>query len=262
MLKDGKVVAMSQPRMTGGKDAAPHVCSILNPKKIEPRDGKYDFAVTHNGLKKHGVGVSLDDNLQIDVFILGSVAVNPRTGARIGKGEGFAELEYGCLCEMKALHPEILVITCVHDDQVTEDLPSERLKCHDLPADIICTPTRTIRVVERLPKPSGIIWEMLSPQKLAKVPVLVELKKRKESELGRMLPCAPDEVPAPLPVYGPKDLKTLNTHLAARKYVEGGDCATHMDFQQIAVVPASVGDKYPHVQRWSRHIRILLWHYQ
>ena len=62
--------------------------------------------------------------------------------------------------------------------------------------DCIVTPTRVIRTSPTRPKPTGIYWDLLSPQKLAQVKVLRELKARIEKEQGVVLPSGPD---APLP---------------------------------------------------------------
>ena len=59
--------------------------------------------------------------------------------------------------------------------------------------NIIVTPTQTIRVQEPLPKPKGIYWELLSPQKLAQVRVLQQLKRMVEEREGVKLPTGPDE---------------------------------------------------------------------
>jgi 5-formyltetrahydrofolate cyclo-ligase len=40
---------------------------------------------------------------------------------------------------------------------------------HDVSVDVICTPTRVIRVDKPVPKPSGIYWDLLSPEKLSQV---------------------------------------------------------------------------------------------
>jgi len=48
------------------------------------------------GAAKYGKPLGIDaTDVVVDLIIVGSVAVCPKTGARIGKGEGFAELEYG-----------------------------------------------------------------------------------------------------------------------------------------------------------------------
>jgi hypothetical protein len=54
--------------------------------------------------------------------------------------------------------------------------------------DIIVTPTRIIRTTPKHPKPSGILWHKLSPEKLAQIRVLQELKARIEKETGEKLP--------------------------------------------------------------------------
>ena len=40
-------------------------------------------------------------------------------GLRIGKGEGFADLEWAMMSSMKAVNPDTVVITTVLDSQVT-----------------------------------------------------------------------------------------------------------------------------------------------
>ena len=84
----------------------------------------------------------------------------------------------------------------------TTKSPFGTLTQHDVPVDIIVTPTRIIHVSNRLPKPSGVYWDLLSPQKLAQIRVLQELKKRTEEELGETLPSGPDEVLPPIAMRG------------------------------------------------------------
>ncbi len=50
---------------------------------------------------------------------VGSSCVD-RNGCRLGKGEGFAELEYGVLRWMGAIDDNTPVVTTVHDCQVTD----------------------------------------------------------------------------------------------------------------------------------------------
>lgn len=173
---------------------------------------------------QHGTPVSLYESYNVDLVVVGSTAVCPTTGARVGKGEGFAELEWGILTQQGNLDADkVLVVTTVHDSQVfdggcepwktllaqsengdddgnnnSNNTPFGTLTQHDVPVDIIVTPTRIIRVPNRLPKPSGVFWELLSPQKLAQIRVLQELKRRIEKEIGQTLPSGPDEVLPPL----------------------------------------------------------------
>lgn len=117
--------------------------------------------------------------LQVDLVVLGSVCVS-REGYRLGKGEGFADLEFAMMVRMGAITENTKVITTVHDCQIVDDLPSQLFKEHDVPVDIIITPTQTIIVQQKVKKYSGIIWEMLSERKLATMPVLRQLKEMDE----------------------------------------------------------------------------------
>jgi 5-formyltetrahydrofolate cyclo-ligase len=76
-------------------------------------------------------------------------------------------------------------------------MPEATLTKHDVPVDIIVTPTRIIRVPNRKPKPSGVFWDLLSPQKLAQIRVLRQLKTEIEHRQGTTLPSGPDEVLPP-----------------------------------------------------------------
>merc|ERR1719369_2013157 len=78
-----------------------------------------------------------------DIVVVGAV-VCTREGVRLGKGRGFAELEWGMLWEMGVVNDETLVATTVHDSQIVSslDLPVSSMMRYDLPVDIICTPAR------------------------------------------------------------------------------------------------------------------------
>ena len=164
---------------------------------------KVEECTNSKGVVKWGTPVTLNEKYTVDLVVVGSTAVCPRTGARVGKGEGFAELEWGILSAQGNLDPEkCLVVTTVHDCQVVDnedDMPDGwELTQHDVPVDVIVTPTRTIRVPNRAPKPSGIFWELLSPQKLAAIRVLRQLKEQIETESGTTLPSGPDEILPPV----------------------------------------------------------------
>jgi len=97
--------------------------------------------------------ISLNNKYTVDLMLVGSTAVCATTGARVGKGEGFAELEWGILTQQGNLEPEsTLVVTTVHDEQVVTDIPAGSLTKHDVPVDVIITPTHLIRVPNRAPK--------------------------------------------------------------------------------------------------------------
>jgi len=188
VLRSGKMLLVPQPRLRTG------FFSVLDPQKIPVE--KYGYACTQAGVVEFGQPIDLDADLKVDMVIIGSVAVNPANGARLGKGEGFAELEYGMLRLMGAVDDDTPVVSCIHDCQLVDDIPAEKLLCHDVPVDIICTPTQTIRV-PRMPKPKGIYWDKLSPQKLGSILILQKLKAKLERETGQALPSGPDEILPP-----------------------------------------------------------------
>ncbi|KAI3981844.1 hypothetical protein MKX01_017261 [Papaver californicum] len=150
-------------------------------------------ACTSVGVAKYGKPIGLDEKLKVDLIVIGSVAVDPKTGARLGKGEGFAELEYAMLRYMGAIDDSTPVVTSIHDRQLVDDIPVEKLLIHDVPVDIICTPTQVIFTNNSIPKPQGIYWDKLSPEKLDQIRILRELKRRIERETGQKLPSGPSE---------------------------------------------------------------------
>eukprot|EP00929_Paragymnodinium_shiwhaense_P015169 TRINITY_DN12320_c0_g1_i1.p1 TRINITY_DN12320_c0_g1~~TRINITY_DN12320_c0_g1_i1.p1 ORF type:complete len:395 (+),score=110.63 TRINITY_DN12320_c0_g1_i1:92-1276(+) len=188
-LRHGKMLLVPQPRLRTG------FFSVLNPAKIGAQQIQY--AVTQAGVVEFGEPIDLEAQIKVDMVVVGSVAVNPANGARIGKGEGFAELEYGMLRWMGAIDDDTPVVSCIHDCQLVDDIESDKMLCHDVPVDIICTPTQVIRVKRSLPKPTGIYWDKLSPQKLASIKILQLLKAKIQRETGQVLPSGPDEVLPP-----------------------------------------------------------------
>ena len=61
---------------------------------------------------------------KVDLVVVGSVAVDRRTGRRIGKGEGFADLEWALAASNHggAVSKNTLVATTVHDCQASHVL--------------------------------------------------------------------------------------------------------------------------------------------
>ncbi|KAM7514666.1 hypothetical protein LguiA_004249 [Lonicera macranthoides] len=184
-LDGGKKLLTPQPRLRTGFFSVLE-SSMLNPSTINE-------ACTSVGVAKYGRPIGLDEKIKVDLIVIGSVAVDPKTGARLGKGEGFAELEYGMLRYMGAIDDSTPIVTTIHDQQLVDDIPVEKLLIHDVPVDIICTPTQVIFTNSSIPKPQGIYWDKLSPEKLGQIRVLRELKSKIERETGQKLPSGPSE---------------------------------------------------------------------
>ncbi|XP_028595905.2 methenyltetrahydrofolate synthase domain-containing protein isoform X7 [Podarcis muralis] len=132
------------------------------------------------GVRDYSVPVGLDAKVHVDLVVVGSVAVSEK-GFRIGKGEGFADLEYAMMVSMGAVREDTVVVTAVHDCQVV-DIPEDLLGDHDLTVDYILTPTRIIKTGCNHPKPQGILWHKINHEMLGKIPVLKNLRHREKQE--------------------------------------------------------------------------------
>lgn len=208
VLADGKTLLTPQPRLRTG------FFSILR-KDALPDGVEINEVTTSKGVAQYGTPVGLNEDYTVDLVVVGSTAVCPTSGARVGKGEGFAELEWGILSLQGNLDAaNTLVVTTVHDEQVVL-MPEATLTKHDVPVDIIVTPTRIIRVPNRKPKPSGVFWDLLSPQKLAQIRVLRQLKTEIERRQGKTLPSGPDEVLPPT-------AKRVSTRKGSNAKTKGG----------------------------------------
>ena len=58
---------------------------------------------------------------------------------------------------------------------VPEPLVSEPF---DVSLDLICTPTRTIRVRRRRRRPDGVLWDVLPEERRREMPILQDLYRR------------------------------------------------------------------------------------
>ncbi|KAM9048663.1 methenyltetrahydrofolate synthase domain-containing protein isoform 1-T1 [Megaptera novaeangliae] len=133
---------------------------------------------TSQGVRNYSTPVGLDSRVLVDLVVVGSVAVSEK-GWRIGKGEGYADLEYAMMVSMGAVSQGTPVVTIVHDCQVV-DIPETLLEDHDITVDYILTPTRVVTTGCARPKPAGIVWSKISCEMMGKIPVLRSLRCRKE----------------------------------------------------------------------------------
>ncbi|XP_052752818.1 methenyltetrahydrofolate synthase domain-containing protein [Galleria mellonella] len=132
-------------------------------------------AVSRNGMETYGKPIGIEDSVSLDLVVMGSVAVS-KEGYRIGKGRGYGDLEFGLMMHMKAIKPNTVVVTTVHDCQVFDTLPAELFGPHDVPIDIIVTPTQVIETQRMSQRPVGILWHLLSNRRLQMMPVLAQLR--------------------------------------------------------------------------------------
>ncbi|KAL1783910.1 methenyltetrahydrofolate synthase domain-containing protein isoform X1 [Sigmodon hispidus] len=166
---------------------------------------------TSQGVRNFSIPVGLDSSVLVDLIVVGSVAVSEK-GWRIGKGEGYADLEYAMMVSMGAVREGTPIVTIVHDCQVV-DIPEALLEDHDLTVDYIITPTRVVATGCARPKPAGIIWSKVSYEMLTKIPVLRSLRDR-EKRAGKDVTLQADpgsQHPAPSTIRRPQDIPQSQT---------------------------------------------------
>ena len=120
----------------------------------------------------------MEEMRPVDLVISGSVAVN-RMGTRVGKGGGFADLEYGLAIAAGVVSPETPVVSTVHPMQLLdEELPYTR---HDVFLDYVVTADDIIACDGEMPRPSGIYWDDLTSAKIRQIPLLKKLQEQAKS---------------------------------------------------------------------------------
>ena len=163
-LEDGKTVYMAVPRLAGEEPFF-----ALDPGHLSepPRQ-----AASISGATRSARRVTLAELSPVELVVMGSVAAS-EDGARLGKGGGFADLEYALAAAAGLIGPHTVSVTTVHELQVCPagTIP---LTDHDVPVDFVITPERVIDCRSRhRPRPDiGIRWDDLTEEKIAAIPLL------------------------------------------------------------------------------------------
>ena len=163
-LEAGKTVYMAVPRLGEAE------CFLrLDPATIDD----VDHATTIGGSSEVGEQVGPEEMEPVDLIVSGSVAVDEQ-GSRVGKGEGYSDLEFAILRESGLVDDETVTVTTVHERQVVDEevSPSD----HDVPIDIVLTPERGIRTEASGTKPGGIAWDELTDERIEEIPILREFR--------------------------------------------------------------------------------------
>ncbi|MFP4590505.1 MAG: 5-formyltetrahydrofolate cyclo-ligase [Halobacteriales archaeon] len=163
-LRDGIAVLMAQPRLRGDRPFW-----LLDPAAIDdPAE-----AATIGGAEANARALAPEAVPRVDAVVVGSVAVD-RGGRRIGKGEGYSDLEFAALLELGRIDREVDVATTVHPRQLSPDpLPTSP---HDVPVDHVATPETVLHAIERPERPTGIDWASLDASRLEELPALAALR--------------------------------------------------------------------------------------
>jgi len=166
-LVDGTVVYMAVPRL-----ARVNPFFLLDPEQLAdpPR-----AASSIKGATRNAQTVDVDALEPVDLVVTGCVAVD-ESGARLGKGGGFSDLELAIAAEAGLVDAHTVIATTVHELQVLGAgvVPTT---AHDLHVDIVVTPERVLRCprarTSRLPR---LQWDQLTEDKIAAIPILQRLR--------------------------------------------------------------------------------------
>ncbi len=168
-LQDGKVVYMAVPRLA---EADPFF--LLDPEHLADAPRK---ASSIKGALRSARTIGVEELEPVDLVVTGCVAVD-ESGARLGKGGGFSDLELALAAEAGLVDARTVVVTTVHERQV---LPGGVVPTtsHDIHVDVIVTPERVLRCRRRrgweLP---DLRWNELTDEKIAAIPLLARLRPR------------------------------------------------------------------------------------
>ena len=128
-------------------------------------------AASISGASRSARRVTLADLSPVDLVVMGCVAAGV-DGARLGKGGGFADLEFALATAAGLIGPHTVCVTTVHELQVCA-AGAIPLTGHDVRLDFIITPRRVIDCRRDGPRPAaGIRWEDLTEEKIAAIPLL------------------------------------------------------------------------------------------
>lgn len=170
-LQDGKLLYMAVPGL-----AEDPPFRLLDPASLSLAPAK---AASKEGAVRAGRKVSVGQMQPVDLVICGSVAVD-RSGARLGKGAGYSDIEVALLQEAGLLSPQTVIVTTVHPLQVVSEALPEA--AHDFSVDLIVTPDDVIECGPSR-RPAGLYWEHLPEEKIAAIPVLAA---RRSQHSGRV----------------------------------------------------------------------------
>ncbi|MFX0145966.1 MAG: 5-formyltetrahydrofolate cyclo-ligase, partial [Candidatus Hodarchaeota archaeon] len=165
-LRAGKVVYMAVPRLRDRR------CFVeLDPQRLEGDELRR--AGTIKGAFRLGRLVKFSQMQPVDLIVAGSVAVN-RSGARVGKGGGYSDLEFALGMAFGLISERTPVVTTVHPLQILDEaIPMLE---HDIPVDILITPDEVFETDHSIPKPGGIYWHLLTEEKISAIPILQQLR--------------------------------------------------------------------------------------
>jgi 5-formyltetrahydrofolate cyclo-ligase len=169
-LDDGKAILVPTYGMRRG-------FVLLHPEDIAPADRR--FAASLDGTERLGQVLTLDELVAldpIDIVVTGATAVT-LTGAHVGGGQAYLDLEWGILAELGLAGAATPTVCIVHDCQVlgTEVVPGP----FDVTIDIVITPTVVHPTQCSWRRPAGLDWQRLDVDLLHRFAYLADLHERR-----------------------------------------------------------------------------------
>lgn len=164
-LEDGKVVYMAVPRL-----AEDDPFFLLDPDDLADSPRR---ASSIKGASRSARTVPLGKLEPVDLVVTGCVAVD-ESGARLGKGGGFSDLEFALASQAGLIGAGTVLATTVHERQVRAagEIP---LTDHDIRLDLVVTPERVVECRGGDRPTPGIRWDELTAEKIESIPLLAAM---------------------------------------------------------------------------------------
>lgn len=160
-LEAGKTLLMAVPRLAG---EAPFLRldgrSLTNAQRREAADRR--------GMTRLAAPVRCEAISRVDLIISGCVGVT-REGARLGKGGGYADLEFALLAALGVIELDVPVLTTVHPAQLLEH-DAVPMSDHDVTLDAVFTPLEHIECSPRRARPRAVDPRLLSDDRVSAMP--------------------------------------------------------------------------------------------
>ena len=164
-LADGKVLYMAVPRLKNRK------CFLeLDPDSM---DGEPSDWSSIKGANRHGRPVHPGEMKPVDLIVTGVVGVDS-DGRRLGKGEGYSDLEFAILLEYDRIDRSVPITSTLHPIQELEPgrIPSQPL---DITLSQYHRSDGSVNVDTPGPRPQGLDPDRLTDDQRQNIPILRDL---------------------------------------------------------------------------------------
>lgn len=168
MLEEGKTMVVSTYGIRRG-------FVLLEPAMVP--QGQERFAGWLDGLEHFGRPIDLAEIAErgpFDLLVTGASAVS-HNGVRFGKGHGYFDLEWAIFTELGVAEEATPIVTLIHDVQLVDRALSP--SATDVVVDHIATPGELYGVERTHPRPRGVHWDLLTPERIAAMPPLEALRE-------------------------------------------------------------------------------------